>query len=183
MGKLDPESQNALICGLMIYEENNVIRDIFDFSGAVMLLSKALETELRKYFMNDYIQYLKQKAVKEEDFPEAVKDTINNHFVIGSVEYILGYECKPEWQLNTDKRKADKDVLYEYLKTRFAVGTNAAVNERIRNIYNTVSKIRLVYRNPATHEESVDYEECEGFIDYLLFKDRSFQRMMELFVK
>lgn len=167
--RLQPDSQIGLISARTLYElsiQQNATT--FDFSGVCISATSALELELKKIFLTDYVKFVKKESFVPDKWPEALrywssdsqKWKAKDRFTLGDLPYILestqahGSALLNNYLksiLNSNLRKAN-DPRKPFL---IAKGDRPSFLNRIDNL-------REKYRNPAGHAGAVDKESAKN---------------------
>lgn len=167
--RLQPDSQIGLISARTLYElsiQQNATT--FDFSGVCISATSALELELKKIFLTDYVKFVKKESLIPDTWPEALRYWSSNsqkwkakdRFTLGDLPYILestqtrGSALLNNYLksiLNSNLRKAN-DPRKPFLTAK---GNRPSFLNRIDNL-------REKYRNPAGHAGAVDKESAKN---------------------
>lgn len=167
--RLQPDSQIGLISARTLYElsiQQNATT--FDFSGVCISATSALELELKKIFLTDYVKFAKKESLIPDTWPEALrywssdsqKWKAKDRFTLGDLPYILestqtrGSALLNNYLksiLNSNLRKAN-DPRKPFLTAK---GNRPSFLNRIDNL-------REKYRNPAGHAGAVDKESAKN---------------------
>ena len=167
--RLQPDSQIGLISARTLYElsiQQNATT--FDFSGVCISATSALELELKKIFLTDYVKFVKKESFVPDKWPEVLrywssdsqKWKAKDRFTLGDLPYILestqAHGSAPlnnylKSILNSNLRKAN-DPRKPFLTAK---GDRPSFLNRIDNL-------REKYRNPAGHAGAVDKESAKN---------------------
>ena len=124
--KLQNESKSFLKTGLFqyfsLYNLGEEIYKEYDFSSSVTPMVKALENELKRYFYEGYICYLKQNNIepnkfnekkvfiKKEDGKLVYRDIHDSDgFSLGTIKYLVGVENKEKIDFSIKELKEKED--------------------------------------------------------------------------
>lgn len=75
--KLDESSKDFLITAKITYNTLLKMKDIVDYSGVCILVTKAIETEMKRRFYNEYMGYLKRKYPEKNNYKEYPTSLLN----------------------------------------------------------------------------------------------------------
>ena len=172
-----------------------------DYSNCILPTIKALETEIRKYFIFRYKTFL-----------EKIKDNINektyidtnrriNSFKLGNFKDLVGLKEKNIEEVQEDKEITGKNFnkgreirayvidvkMLKYLKTELfdltkfsSLNQDEEIIEYMRELCELVDQINHDYRNPSAHENIMSKKDAETIINWLLFNKRIFFRFFEM---
>ena len=94
------ESRTCIITSKVAYESLQKADpdSIMDYSGVCILAAKALDIEITKRFIYQYIEYLQENKSKK-DWPNTILDEDNEllsdeKFTLGKVKYLVGVDEK-----------------------------------------------------------------------------------------
>ena len=175
--KLEESTKTELIMALVHFYTTSLIsskvNDSLDYSASVLLLSKSLEKEINKYFVTNYINYLKENNVSPEDFrnntttkflvDKKTKEYINPEtfdFSLGKLEYIIGFSEN----IDNIMQKQANPFESGSIKTKREIGlADDAASDAIRN-----NKYLFDYLNSIIKEDSFtqDNELANYIIDF-----------------
>lgn len=167
--RLQPDSQIGLISARTLYElsiQQNATT--FDFSGVCISATSALELELKKIFLTDYVKFVKKESLIPDTWPEALRYWSSNsqkwkakdRFTLGDLPYILE---------STQTRSSA--LLNNYLKSILNSNLRKANDPRKPfltakgnrpSFLNRIDNLREKYRNPAGHAGAVDKESAKN---------------------
>lgn len=167
--RLQPDSQIGLISARTLYElsiQQNATT--FDFSGVCISATSALELELKKIFLTDYVKFVKKESLIPDTWPEALrywsagsqKWKAKDHFTLGDLPYIL-----------ESKQAHGSALLNNYLKSILNSNLRKANDPRKPfltakgnrpSFLNRIDNLREKYRNPAGHAGAVDKESAKN---------------------
>lgn len=172
--KMEESSQTFLVSSKVIFNNLISLKDIVDYSGVCLLVTKALEVEMGKRFCKNFIDYLKQKYPGKTNFvqfPTALLDKCGEplqpkHFTLGSVAYVLCYFKSNE--ITDEQKKNNKEKLIEYAREKlFTNKTDEDIFNKLQDYAKSVEKVRTNYRNPSAHTNElhrVDAEQCFALV-------------------
>ena len=185
--KISDESKKSLISEEVIWKSISKKIDC-EFSSVCICLTSALESELNKYFFENYKKYL-QNTYVEPDFDSwpcsmlsINKKEMNKYnsgvcekphvkskkrFMLGDLPYIL---CVKFGNISNEKKKEEKNILNKYiesiLKDKYKKDYKTIfVDKYLNNEVSFVEKcenVRIKYRNKAAHKENVNKSEAQN---------------------
>ena len=138
------------------------MEDIVDYSGVCLLVTKALEVEMRKRFCIRYIAYLKAKYPGKANLSKFPYSMLNHfgkplspkHFTLGSVAFVMGISV-PD---NTTEEQVKHNIeeLEAYAKSElFAKSPEIDIIGTLQYYASRVDDIRERFRNPSAHTNTV----------------------------
>ena len=170
--RLTESSRRFLITAKINYDAFVQIEsgENLDYSGVCLLITKVLDIEITKRIYKLYGEYLQEHYLCSS-WPKAMYDkstrTIidKKDFTLGTVAYVIG--CNKNGAIKNDKdfelfRKFAKEYLYvpEFTYEQCEIS--------IRNVVKYVEKVRVDYRNPAAHRNSLNVVSAKECIDYMI---------------
>lgn len=155
--KLDYDSRIALISSrvLLAMVKGSEMRSMFDYSGIAISASSALENELIEHFYQRSRRILDAGKIPYKNWPACIK---KNHFALGDfLHFIVGdKDDGPKAYENRDM------CLREIIKPQYIDPQKPVIDCIVSPIsgqkssfYDQCDDIRLKYRNPAAHAETV----------------------------
>lgn len=168
--RLQPASQVSLISARTLYELSiqQKAGDNFDYSGVCISATSALELELKKVFLNNYVKFAKKSAVSIDRWPESIRHWSNkkqiwlpkDRFVLGDLPSLL----------ETSQGRAST-LLNDYLQSILNLDSSQSNNPRYplingnqkrTSFLTRVDELRNNYRNPAGHGGTVNQKRAIG---------------------
>lgn len=181
--KLSDNSKNFLVTAKMNFEAMSKSDNgtELDYSGVCLLITKVLDIEIARRLYGKYIKYL-QRNYTIDKWPKSMlnKERSNyleaNNFTLGTVMYVIGCNAegliKNNYAYNKFSEFAKKE-LYTY-------GLSETEREyRIKNIVKYVEKVRIDYRNPAAHRNSISAISAEECMGYMIETYRKLKEILE----
>jgi hypothetical protein len=188
----------------MTYYNNYQTKDVikYDYSNCIIPTIKALEHEIKTYFIHKYRRFLEEHNEVLNLIPLQPKEiTRLEKFTLGNFKDLIGFKQKPledimdkdffkenlNFRLNQEYKTyvIDKRML-SYLKEElFDLNkfSDDNVDEEIINymkeLCEYVDQINRDYRNPSAHENIMDIKSAETVINWLLFNKRILFRFFE----
>ena len=187
VNKISEESKTYLITAKMNYElmlqmEN---KKELDFSGVCLLVTKALDVEVARRLYNSYVNYLGRRFAVPRNissWPNSMLDKTGTgildekDFTLGTVPFVVGIDkdgvIRNRYVFTRFKEFA-KDELYKRSVT------DADREKKITNMVRYVEKVRVDYRNPSAHRNSLDLVTAEACMDYMLETYKIIKEILE----
>ena len=184
--KLCDNSKTFLITSKVMYNHMNDIGDILDFSGICVLVTKALEVELKRRFFTDFLNYLDNKyGHNYNQYPTTLlhrKGTplFNETFTMGNIPYVMCPE-KDKYAKPEDKIY-NKSKLIEYCKNcLFSRYDENEIDELLTKFASSIEDIRDKYRNPSAHTNEITQVLAEECLNLILDVERLLKQMLDSF--
>lgn len=173
--KLDPSSQNFLITAKVTYSNLLELKDIIDYSGVCLLVTKAVEVEMSNRFCRDFLAFLKEKYPGKENYAKFPTSLLNEYgkpirhkdFTLGSVAYVLCYNTANG--LSNEQISNNESKLIEFVSERLMKGADTQrIKSNIEYIAEGVESIRKDYRNPSAHTNSLQQINAQQCFDLVI---------------
>lgn len=185
--KLDPISQNFLITAKVTY--NNLVKmsDIIDYSGVCLLVTKAVEVEMKNRFYIKYREFLKERYPGKNGYKQYPTPLLNKygkliqakHFTLGTVAYVLCYSVDD--RLPKGKIENNHAKLMEFMSSCLMKGkSQQIVEDHIQFIAEGVENIRKDYRNPSAHTNRLQSTNAQQCFDLVLDVEKLLREMLDL---
>lgn len=192
--KLSRKSQTWLTTSIITYKGIKKLKNIVDYSGVCLLVTKAFEVELYKRFFKGFSDYLFDEYKK--DYSKYHTSLVGNYFHghkyrlkkprecdLGTITYVFCY--KKDEKIKDDKiHQNNIDKLIEYSKLKYF---NDLSEEEIKNKFCTygeyVDKIRKEYRNRAAHDKELSITDARSCFNYVFKVDQVLKIMLDSFDK
>lgn len=179
--KLNINSRNFLVTAKVLFEEMSAMEKA-DYSGVCLLLTKAVENELHIRFYTNFLNYLRH-TYPDAEWPSFFtktdfrgKQLIKDYdFTLGSIKYFC---CKGK------KYDAyDLEILNAYCKDELLIefDTAEAIDRQLTFISNTAEEIRIRFRNPSAHINSVNEIVAIECLEYILDVSKVLIKYMHIF--
>ena len=186
--KLLPTTQTSLVSASVLWELcDNISTVDFDYSGIIITVTAALESELKRVFYIDFQKYMvatygdpaKQDAERtyavwperllsktkyryDDEMSRGIASLpqLADNFTMGTLPYMF-------YDGNTNQKNILQNRMEEYLKTivdkRYYKAPLNAFNEysNDNNFVKQCENIRILYRNPAGHVDVMSRESAE----------------------
>ena len=173
--KLDQSSQCFLITAKVTYNNLLELKDVIDYSGVCLLVTKAVEVEMSNRFCRDFLIYLKEKYPGKDNFAVYPTTLLNKYgkpikskdFTLGSVAYVL---CNKFAEGISDEQiDNNENKLIEFVSERLMKGVDVqSIKTNIDSIAEGVESIRIDYRNPSAHTNSLQQINARECFDLVL---------------
>ena len=186
--KLSAESQNFLISAKVTYNYLVNIKSAIDYSGVCLLVTKALEVEMKRRFYSDYMIFLKEKYPGKKNynkFPTALlskekKPIRAKEFTLGRVAFTLC--AKHGTHDREDEIKSSKERLVEFAKAKLLTDmSDEEILDTLAEYGEEMAIITNEYRNKAAHTNELKRVNAEMCFDMVLDVEKLLKRMMDSF--
>ncbi|WP_058739256.1 hypothetical protein [Methanobrevibacter millerae] len=186
--KLSEESKTYLISSKLMFNNLNDMKNIVDYSGVCILLTKTLEVELYKRFFENFFNYLENRRYKKYDhYPTGLlykkRWPLNEEkFNLGTVAYIL---ClKQDNSIDYYHEKNNKEKLIEYCSSDlFNENDPSKIESLIIKFGKEIEEIRKDYRNPSAHRNEITQKKARECLNLVLYEDKLLIKMLDSFKK
>lgn len=168
--RLQPASQISLISARTLYElsiQQNAGEN-FDYSGVCISATSALELELKKVFLTNYVKFAKKSVVSIDRWPESIRHWSSkkqtwlpkDKFVLGDLPNLL-----------ESRQGRASTLLNDYLQSILNLDSSQSNDPRYPLIKGSqkrasfltrVDELRNNYRNPAGHGGTVNQKRAIG---------------------
>ncbi len=191
--KLSRQSQTWLTTSIITYKGIKKLNNVVDYSGVCLLITKAIEIELRKRFYKGFSNYLNKHY--EKNYYEYHTSLLKNppHYKhnyrlrknkdcdLGRITYILCY--KKDEDITDEKiHQNNLDKLIEYSQPKYFKDLNEKEVEDLLYTYGEyVDEIRREYRNPSAHTGALDKDKANDCFDYVCRKTEVLKKMLNSF--
>lgn len=184
--RMDEKSRSFLVTAKATYEGmiKTKEKDSFDYSGVCLLITKALEVETAKRFFHSYKNYLNRKyqsvwswpyALRQRDNQGLITDKVisDDDFTLGSVVSVSGYRRVFDEYGGccgfTPSIPSEKNVFLEYAgNILFHSASIQKTKMEIEKDLHFIEKVRLDYRNPAAHRDSLSMTSAKECMEYVI---------------
>ena len=172
--KLEEQSRNWIVSGLLAYHDMKKYDQLLDFSGVCISICKAVEAETRKRYFSCYREYLTEKYGIEaaEKAPYVmIRDSRNSfekefvedsRFMLGTIPEVTGIgkngKGDNRYVWNEFDAYCMDELLIEPEDAYYTISEHIEYTE----------KIRRDYRNQAAHGQSIDVIQAKDCIDYVV---------------
>ena len=191
--KLSEQSQTWLTTSIITYKGIKKLNNVVDYSGVCLLITKAIEIELRKRFYKGFSNYLNKHYHKNyyEYHTSLLKNPPhykhnyrlkkNSDCDLGRITYILCY--KKDKDITDEKiHQNNLDKLIEYSQPKYFKDLDdKKVGDLLKTYGEYVDKIRRDYRNPSAHTGALDKDKANDCFDYVFRKTEVLKTMLDSF--
>lgn len=190
--KLNEISKDFLITGKLLFNNLNKIEKPLDYSGVCILVTKAVELELKYRFYEKFCDYLEDYYPRQYDLwhyavcrimsknGKKIIQPIDEHsFTLGSIPHVCCIYHMNNIPIiffeNSKKR------IFEYAKRQlFNEYNDEEIKRNIEWIGKTVSKIKNHYRNPAAHTNPLQKTDAQQCFDEIVDIQKELKKILEL---
>lgn len=186
--KLSEESQKFLVSAKVTYNYLINIKSAIDYSGVCLLVTKALEVEMKKRFYTDYVAYLKNTYPGRRNYNKFPAALLNQYgqpirakdFTLGRVAFTL---CAKFGNNATEQEKDhDRDILIEFSKSALFVGkSDEEILDMLESYGEDIADITDEYRNKAAHTNELKRVNAELCFNLVLDVEKLLKRMLDSF--
>ena len=186
--KLSAESQNFLISAKVSYHYLLNIQNAVDYSGVCLLVTKAVEVEMKKRFYTDYVTYLRTTYPGTSNYSKYPKALLNKfgkpikakEFTLGKVAFAL---CA---KFSNDMNAADKNHhrqrLADYAKTNLLAGkSDQDIIDLLESYGDAIADLTDEFRNKAAHTNELQRVNAQLCFDLVLDVEKLLKRMLDAF--
>lgn len=186
--KLSEESQKFLVSAKVTYNYLINIKAAIDYSGVCLLVTKALEVEMKKRFYTDYMAYLKNTYPGKKNYNKFPAALLNQYgqpirpkdFTLGRVAFTLC--AKFGNNVTEDEKEHDRARLVEFSKVRlFAGKTSDEILDILESYGEDIASITDEYRNKAAHTNELKRVNAELCFNLVLDVEKLLKRMLDSF--
>lgn len=179
--KLESTSKTCLITGKIAYQSLiNANNGTMDYSGVCILASKALDIEMSKRFFVQYLEYLKQNY-DYKDWPDSLLDKngyflTDDKFTLGRIKYVVGMDKDGKTYKDTYR------LFFQYAKKHLYPSSFSQndIYQHLKKSINIIETVRVNYRNPAAHRESINQITAKECLEYLIDTYRKIKEILEV---
>lgn len=186
--KLSDESQNFLISAKVSYHYLLNIKSAIDYSGVCLLVTKAVEVEMKKRFYTDYVAYLKMKYPGKSNyskFPSALLNKFGQpikpkEFTLGKVAFALCAKFSKD--MNEADKNHNRQRLVEYAKTKLLKGqSDGDIIGLLESFGEEIANLTDEFRNKAAHTNALKRVNAQLCFDLVLDVEKLLKRMLDSF--
>ncbi|MDO4939244.1 MAG: hypothetical protein Q4E54_04705 [Lachnospiraceae bacterium] len=170
--KLELQSKNWILSGLLAYHDMKKYDQLLDFSGVCISICKAVELETGNRFFSRYKQYLTDRYGDEapDRAPYALVDDKGREkvflddstFSLGKIPYLTG-----AGKDGKDFNRYAWNEFEAYCRDELLIKPEIS-RDTIDEHIGYTEKIRLDFRNQAAHRISMDVIQAKECIDYVV---------------
>lgn len=187
--KLSKESRTFLVSSKVTYSYLIGIKTAIDYSGVCLLVTKALEVEMKRRFYGEYMAYMKAHYPGKSNysnFPTALmsrqyhKPLREKEFTLGTVPFVLCHSV-PE-NITEEQHKNDIDRLVEFCKTSLLKNyTDEQIVDLLDDYGSEIADITKEYRNKAAHTNELKRVNAEQCFELVLDVEKLLKRILDSF--
>lgn len=178
--RLTEKSRKFLVSAKYMYETmiRQDFRDQLDYSGVCLLVTKAVEVEVWIRFFDEYKNYLQKNIGYDVKHWPRVMTYMDrngntfaaNDFSLGSLIHIVGYR----------KGQIVDQVFVNYAaQNLYPEKERNWIISQLKSVCDFVEKVRLDYRNPASHKDSLKQISATSCIEYVVELHKKLKEMLE----
>lgn len=191
--KLNEKTQQLLVTAQLLFVQMSTLNRPLDYSGVCILVTKALEIEMKRRFYNDFIAYLQEKfpnqfnkwhyVLRQKDPNDRDKyiPLEDRKFTLGSVAHICLFFKNSN--VTAKDLETSKNRLYEFA-SKYLLADNESKNEvpeLVKKIGRDVNHIKERYRNPAAHINNIGKVDAEECLNEVLYIQKILIKILDLF--
>lgn len=184
--KLDESSMSFLISSKVMYNRLILLNDAVDYSGVCLLVTKALERELKKRLFTRFLVYLNSKYGQDfKKYPTALLDKSlrpisDEKFSLGRIPFILVLYSNAEE--STDVIENNRHILLDFCKEDLFIETDVSrIEETLHYFAKVLEEVRVKYRNPSAHMNSLKQKDAESCFNLILGGRQILKKMLDTF--
>ena len=200
---LDSKSKVFITSGLVSYYNFYRLQQLeyikLDYTSCITPLLKALENEIKKYFIDKYMRYLEKNISvdnfennyfkvrnKQGDYEYLDVEDRFNKFTLGEFKDLIGLKenisvfAIKDNKTYDDNRSNNRTTVIDlsmlkYLKEevfdkdKFTWNIDGEIIDYLVNLNDVITFLTKEIRNPAAHDLIMSLEKAETTINYLLF--------------
>ncbi len=183
--KMDGSSKSFLISSKVMYGNLILLDDIVDYSGVCLLITKALEVELKKRFFWGFLEYLDKTYTRNYSIYHTALLNQNTpkrdeQISLGTMAYLLClFESK--WDTYT-QRQNNHNKLIEYSKAcLFSSLREDEIKALLKDYARKIESIKESFRNPAAHTGQIKRTTAEDCFNLIIDIEKLLKRMLDSF--
>ncbi|MBR3599586.1 MAG: hypothetical protein IKL53_06880, partial [Lachnospiraceae bacterium] len=156
-------------------------KDKMDFSGVCLLITKVLDIEIARRLYEQYGEYLDRnfskdawpKSMLNDDRTELLD---SKDFTLGTVMYVVGCDANGSIKSTYVYNKFKEFALEELYNSNLTV---QEIEEQVKNIVKCVEKVRIDFRNPSAHRNSLNAISAEACMGYMIDTYKKLREILE----
>lgn len=187
--KLSDSSKTFLITSKVMYNDLIQIGENIDFSGVCILITKALEVEMKKRFFDDFLDFQKKKYGNNYskyhtallfDSKNGLIPLKSEKFTMGSIPFAMG---KENWNDSANKKKNNHKCLMEYVKSELMPGkTDSEITTTLKKYREDIEKITKEFRNPSAHTNELGKIDALKCFNIVIDVEKLLKNILDSFV-
>ena len=178
--KLNDKSKQFLVTANVLFDYMEGLNNSLDYSGVCILVTKAVEEEMKKRFYNEFLDYLYSILPNEiEKWHYCMRTENSRHrgqyipidqskFTLGSVSHIC---ClyKPRF-CDVESYESSKQQIVDFASKYLFVDSAAGdAREVLKSIARFINDIKDRYRNPAAHINVIQKVTAQQCLDEVIY--------------
>ena len=183
--KMDESSRTFLISSKVMYNNLILLDDAMDYSGVCLLITKALEVELKKRFFGGFLEYLDKTYNRDYSVYHTVllhqkTPKRDEQITLGAMTYLL---CLFERTKDTSaQRENNRHKLIEYSKAcLFSTLKDDEIDLLLTDYARKIESIKETFRNPAAHTGQIKRTTAEECFNLIVDVEKLLKRMLDSF--
>lgn len=184
--KLSDKSKTFLTTSKLMFKQFNNMGNIIDYSGICILVTKALEVEIKKRFFTNFLKYLDKNYNKDySKYPTPLlyknkKPLFSDTFTMGSVAYVLCY--KKSYSDSVKQEISNKEKLMEYCKSCvFSTLSENEIENLLHDYAVSIEKIKKNYRDRSAHTGELEISDARQCLDLMIDIEKLLKKMLDSF--
>lgn len=187
--KLSEESKTFLVSSKVTYSYLIGIKTAIDYSGVCLLVTKALEVEMKKRFYGEYMVFLKMHYPGKSNyrnFPTALisrqyhKSLREKEFTLGTVPFVLCHFVPDN--ISEEQHNNDIDKLVEFCKLELLPNcSDEQIVDLLDDYGAEIADITKEYRNKAAHTNELKRVNAEQCFELVLDVEKLLKRILDSF--
>lgn len=188
-GKLSKESKSFLVSSKVTYSYLVGIKTAIDYSGVCLLVTKALEVEMKKRFFGEYMAYMKSHypgKANYDVYPTALisrqyhKPLREKEFTLGTVAFVLCHSVPDN--ITEEQHQNDVCKLVEFSKAELLKEyTEEQIIDLLDEYGEEIAEITKEYRNKAAHTNELKRVNAEQCFELVLDVEKLLKRILDSF--
>ncbi len=191
--RLEEGSRRSLVTGRAFYLQLAATRQHLDYSGVCLMVSRALEIELKRRLFQEFCEYVEMRypfATSPAQWPAFLCQWQNNSPVgvipankitLGSIPYLCN--VKQRERMNPGERELNDKWLSAYGRERLF--RDALADDEVKGLFEFIGRfaqyVADTWRNTAAHQGNVGYAKAKECLTFVLEGNKSFPWLMAQF--
>jgi len=184
--KMSDSSQSFLISAKVMFNRLILLDDIIDYSGICLLVTKAVEVEMKKRFYTQFLDYLDKTYHRNySKYHSALlyqgKAPLNEgKFTMGSLAFVLCY--RDDRYDSEETKENNREVLLDFANKRLFKNKNdREIGDLLYEYAVDVEEIRDRFRNPSAHTNELKCADAEQCFDLVVDVEKVLKKMLDSF--
>jgi len=184
--KLCEKSKTFLITSKVMYKHLLDMPGILDYSGICVLVTKALEVELKRRFFTDFLKYLDKEYYHDyNQYPTTLlfkkrKPLFSETFTLGNIPYVMCPE-KDKYSKSEEKNNNKSKLMKYCKKCIFSRYNENNINDLLNQFGDSIEEIKDNYRNPSAHTNCIKQVDAEECLNLVLDVEKLLKQMLDSF--